>query len=129
VALAWVVDNPVSPYAVQVKAEMLKGKRAVVPALWHLEVANGLAMTERRGDLTLDEVTAAVDELQIIASQSIDTETALLPLREALAGARAHGLTSYDAVYLELALQEGLPLATLDKRLRAAATKAGVALF
>jgi predicted nucleic acid-binding protein len=35
-------------------------------------------------------------------------------------------LTAYDAVYIELAGREGLPLATLDTRLRAAAAKAGI---
>jgi len=40
--------------------------------------------------------------------------------------ARQHGLTEYDATYLELALREGLPLATLDSKLEAAATAAGV---
>jgi predicted nucleic acid-binding protein len=53
----------------------------------------------------------------------------LVPARDALASARAFQLTAYDAVYLELARREGLPLATLDKGLRAAAKKAGVALL
>jgi predicted nucleic acid-binding protein len=42
--------------------------------------------------------------------------------------ARGHGLSAYDATYLELALRRGLPLATLDRRLRAAAEAAGVSL-
>ncbi len=53
----------------------------------------------------------------------------LVPARDALASARAFQLMAYDAVYLELARREGLPLATLDKGLRAAAKKAGVALL
>jgi predicted nucleic acid-binding protein len=53
----------------------------------------------------------------------------LVPARDALASPRAFQLTAYDAVYLELARREGLPLATLDKGLRAAAKKAGVALL
>jgi predicted nucleic acid-binding protein len=38
-------------------------------------------------------------------------------------------LSSYDAAYLDLALVEGLPLATLDKNLRAATKRAGVELL
>ena len=50
-------------------------------------------------------------------------------MREILRLARELGLTSYDALYVDLARREGLPLATLDKRLRGAAAKAGVALL
>ena len=42
--------------------------------------------------------------------------------------AEQYALTAYDAAYLELALRERLPLATLDRQLRAAASSAGVAL-
>jgi predicted nucleic acid-binding protein len=38
-------------------------------------------------------------------------------------------LTSYDAAYLELAMRLGLPLATLDRQLADAATRAGVTIF
>ncbi len=50
-------------------------------------------------------------------------------MRELLRRALELGLTSYDAMYIDLALRENLPLATLDKGLRAAAAKAGVALL
>jgi predicted nucleic acid-binding protein len=42
--------------------------------------------------------------------------------------ARTYHLSAYDAAYLELAIREGLPLATLDDDLRRAASDAGVAL-
>jgi predicted nucleic acid-binding protein len=37
-------------------------------------------------------------------------------------------LTEHDAAYVELALRENLPLATLDDRLGRAAKNAGIAL-
>ncbi|HVK18281.1 MAG TPA: type II toxin-antitoxin system VapC family toxin [Fimbriiglobus sp.] len=43
--------------------------------------------------------------------------------------ARRHNLTEYDAAYLELAARTGLPLATLDNKLKSAAPAAGVALY
>jgi predicted nucleic acid-binding protein len=46
-----------------------------------------------------------------------------------LALARQEGLTVYNAAYLELALREGVPLATLDADLKAAAARVGVARF
>jgi predicted nucleic acid-binding protein len=43
--------------------------------------------------------------------------------------AERHRLTLYDAAYLELALRRSLPLATLDRQLRVAATNEGVQLL
>jgi predicted nucleic acid-binding protein len=42
--------------------------------------------------------------------------------------ARRHRLTVYDAAYLELALREALPMATLDEALASAARAEGVSL-
>ena len=42
--------------------------------------------------------------------------------------ARQHQLTEYDAAYVELALRKGLPLATLDDKLRQSARMAGIRL-
>lgn len=40
--------------------------------------------------------------------------------------AAAHGLSVYDACYMDLAMRLGLPLATVDDRLAEAARTAGV---
>lgn len=129
VALAWVLDNPVPVYALEVRQELLRGRRGVVPALWHLEIANGLAIAERRGDLSMADAEDALDQILLTAASNIDTAVHLIPAREALANARTSRLTAYAAVYLDLARREGVPLATLDKGLRAAAHKAGVTLL
>ncbi len=129
VALAWVLDNPVPAYARRVEQALLGGQRAIVPALWHLEIANGLAMAERRRDLASADIAASVSLLRAAASRAIDTETSIVAIEEALKTARAYRLTAYDAVYLNLARDEGLPLATLDQALREGANKAGVKLL
>ena len=126
VALAWVLDSPIATYAIEVRRALASGKRGLVPALWHLEIANGLATAMRRRDLIGSDVDVALATIQATLAQTIDTEMKFIPVGEALANARAFQLTAYDAVYLELARREGLPLATLDKGLRAAATKAGI---
>ncbi len=128
VALAWVLDNPVPAYASRVEQALLVGHRGMVPALWHLEVANGLAMAERRQDLASADIEHALTLLRAAAAQAIDTETNLVSIEEALGTARAYHLTAYDAVYLNLARDQNLPLATLDQGLRGAAHKAGVKL-
>jgi len=126
VALAWVLDSPIAAYALEVRHALASGKRGLVPALWHLEIANALASAERRRDLVGADVDDALATIEATAARAVDTEMSFISAGEALANARSFQLTAYDAVYLELARREGLPLATLDKGLRAAAVKAGI---
>ena len=128
VALSWFLDHPVPHYASQVKRALLERSRAVVPVLWHLEMANGLAVAERRGILAAPDVDQALIYVQQLLGQAIESEVDFFPFRQALATARTFVLSAYDATYLETARKRGLPLATLDKRLRAAAARAGVEL-
>ncbi len=128
VALRWFLDHPMPPFANRVKQHLLKGARAVVPALWHLEMSNGLVVAQRRSILTAADVDQAVIDLEQFVTQAVDTETSVVSARQSLATARAFQLSAYDAVYLDLARSQRLTLATLDDRLRAAATKAGVSL-
>jgi predicted nucleic acid-binding protein len=108
---------------------MLEGARAVVPALWHLEMASGLAVAERRGSVSVADAGQALTDIERLLGQVIETDPALVPVRQALTTARAYQLSAYDAVYLDLARRQHLPLATLDEGLRKAAAHAGVVLF
>jgi predicted nucleic acid-binding protein len=128
VALAWFLDNQVSPLALQVKQALLGGARALVPALWHLEMANGLVVAERRGILTPTEVIRSLLNVEQLTAQ-IETNSDFIPARQALNTARSFHLSAYDAVYLDTARNEGLPLATLERSRRSAATRAAVELF
>jgi predicted nucleic acid-binding protein len=128
VALAWSLDRPTPAYADRVGRLLLSGVRAVVPALWPLEMANGFAVAERRRLLTSSEIVEALRYLDVILAKSIEVVTDSFSIRTILGTARAFSLTAYDAVYLETALRYGLALATLDRALRAVAAKAGVDL-
>jgi predicted nucleic acid-binding protein len=128
-ALGWVADSPPTPYALSIKQSLLKGARAVVPTLWHLEMANWFALAKRRRVLDESQASLVLSALDAIVSQTIDTETEVISIRQVLQTANRFKLSAYDASYLDLAQQEGLPLATLDQRLRAAAKTAGVELF
>jgi predicted nucleic acid-binding protein len=68
-------------------------------------------------------------DIEQIAAQAVDTDSIVVSARQSLATARAFQLSAYDAVYLDLARRERLPLATLDDRLRNAAGRAGVELL
>jgi predicted nucleic acid-binding protein len=129
VALGWTLHNPVPASATRAKQALLSGTRAVVPALWHLEIANGLAVAERRGILTSSDVMLALLQFEQLCAQALEIEADVVPIRQALTTARTYPLSAYDSVYLDLALRGRLPLATLDVALRKAAAKAGVELM
>jgi predicted nucleic acid-binding protein len=129
VALAWVVDKNLDPYAKFVQQSVQSGSRAVVPMLWQLEVTSVLAMVERRGTLTALEVEEGLQFFEGFLATRAETIAEPPRMRALLRVARELRLTSYDALYIDLARREGVPLATLDKNLRAAATKAGVKLL
>jgi predicted nucleic acid-binding protein len=125
-ALTWCFEDEASPRSDALFVQV-RDQGAVVPGLWHLEVANVLLQAERRGRIAAADVAM---RLELMAELPIDTdnETTAREWREILALARAEGLTTYDAVYLELAIRRGLPLLTKDKALIAAAARTGVAL-
>ncbi len=129
VALSWFLDNPVPDYAIAVRGAIVNGTRAVVPSLWHLEIANTLVVAERRRMLVRDALVRSLKDIEQIVGESIDTRNDLVSIRQAVTTARTYDLTAYDAVYLDMARHEALPLATLDHVLRAAAGRAGVDLF
>jgi predicted nucleic acid-binding protein len=97
--------------------------------LWHLEIANGLVVAERRGILTASDAMLALLQLEQLCAQALEVEADIVPTRQAFITARTYQLSAYDSVYLDLALRVRLPLATLDVPLRKAAAKAGVELL
>ena len=127
VAMAWYFKDEANADANAVRRS-LSGVGAVVPALWPLEVANILVSGERRGRGTEAEAGKWLRYLQMLPIR-VDDETATRAWSDTLHVARSYGLSAYDACYLELALRLGLPLASLDETLKAAATSAGVAEF
>ncbi len=122
--MAWVFDDEEEPLAAAVR-DRLADTIAIVPSVWPLETSNALLVAERRGRLTEAE---SVRFLTVLRSLPVNVEAAssLRSVDHLLSLAREVGLTVYDASYLELAMRHGVPLATLDKRLSAAAAAVGV---
>ncbi|HZR64184.1 MAG TPA: type II toxin-antitoxin system VapC family toxin [Terriglobales bacterium] len=129
VTLSWFIDTPVPAYAMKVRQALESGVGAIVPAIWHLEIANALAVSERRGILTADDVALSLVQIEHLLTQDIESDNTFISAKQALTVARSFQLSAYDGVYLQTALNEGLPLATLDRALRSAAEKSGVKLF
>lgn len=126
-AVAWSFEDETDDYADRVHGQLAK-KRAVVPQLWPLEVANALLVGERRNRSTEAETSQWLAMLAALPVR-IDDQTNELAWTATLDVARRHKLSEYDAAYLELAIWCNLPLATLDDGLKAAAIAAGVKLL
>ena len=125
--LAWVYRNETTAADREVFNRLIESG-ALVPALWKLEVGNVLEMGVRRGrhDAAFRDATLAdLSALPITIDPDTDRQAWSTTLRLAV----RHRLTMYDAAYLELAQRRGLPLATLDHELRAAADAERVVLL
>jgi predicted nucleic acid-binding protein len=126
VTLAWSLADEQDAYAERV-LELVATERGAAPAHWPLEVANGLLVAERRGRITMQELSRIglmLGELPVEIAP-IELSTALRTVTDA---AREHGLSAYDAGYLDLAWSRNLPLATLDGSLKKACLNAGIQL-
>jgi predicted nucleic acid-binding protein len=127
VALAWYFADEKTAYT-DLIAGALALATAKVPSLFHLELANILLVGERRKRSTEAQAAAflaRMARLPII----VDDQTATRAWSDTIGLARSHGLSTYDAAYLELAVRESLPLATLDDKLDVAAKAVGIARF
>ena len=123
--MAWCFEDEATA-ATETVLDLLRDDRAVVPALWTLEVANVLLVAERRDRLTESQ---ASHFLALLAQLPIDIDTTAVDAAALVAVGRRHMLSGYDASYLALAERLGVPLATCDERLAAAARTAGVSLL
>jgi len=123
-AMAWCFADESTPETVQIQ-DRLASEAAVVPAHWFLEIANVLAMAEKRKRISLDDSVQFVQLLSCLDIQ-VDEEASRRAFDHILPLCRSHGLTSYDVAYLDLVLRRRVPLASLDDALRQAATSLGL---
>jgi predicted nucleic acid-binding protein len=125
IAMAWCFEDEATQ-ATDAVLNRLRDDHAVVPAIWPLEVANVLLVAERRGRLSEAQASRF---LELLAQLPINVDDSPTDMAGIVATGRRHTLSSYDASYLQLAERLGAALATLDKTLAKAASKAGVQLL
>jgi predicted nucleic acid-binding protein len=127
VVMAWCFQDESSQYADNI-LDRLEFAVGFVPSIWPLEVCNVLLVAERKeriGEADSARFIALLSELPIIVEQ----EPPERMIKEIFALARKHKLSTYDASYLDLAMREGLPIATTDKGLLAAAKRSKVPIL
>ena len=124
VTMAWCFEDEATE-ATEAVLDRLRSERALVPAIWPVEVANVLLIVHHRGRVNEAQIGRFV---RLLAQLPIDVDETSADVASLVALGRTHELSSYDASYLLLAERAGLPLATLDDRLAKAAARAGVPL-
>ena len=124
VAMAWCFEDEAADYADRVLKKLAK-REAVVPAIWPLEVANVLLVGERRKRLTKADSSRFLELLQGLPI-TIDVQATSRAFGDIISVARSLTISAYDAAYVELAMREGLQLATRDDSLHKAASKNGI---
>ena len=127
VALTWCFDDE-RMVATDALLDRVVESGATAPSLWPLEVLNALAMAERRSRIDAarrQRLGGFLRDLPV----TIDVETASQAWAVTSQLATRFRITMYDAAYLELAQRLGLPLATLDRELRAPGGALGVTLL
>jgi predicted nucleic acid-binding protein len=125
VTLSWCFPDEQTPASMNVLDRLKAGEQALVPAFWSVEVLNTLLLGERKGRITPQQTKAFFDTLRVL-NPTLDYASL-----EQVAGpvqmiCRDHRLAPYDALYIELAIRSGCPLATLDHPQRGAAQALGV---
>lgn len=127
VMLAWCFADETTP---SIDKLVLGAARsgATVASIWRLEVANGLRSGVRRRRITSEMRDGLLaDIIQMMFETDPHTDRHAWNMTLALSD--RHGLTPYDACYLELAMRRQLPIATLDRALAQAARTEGVQVF
>jgi len=125
IALSWCFEDEATPETDRL-FELVRDEGAVVPSLWHLELANVLLQAERRKRISAEDVATRLRLISVLPITT-DRETSAKAWQDTLSIARVEGLTIYDAAYLELAIRLGVSLMTKDDQLAKAAKRRGVA--
>ena len=127
VTLPWCFSDEATEATNALLTRLKTGDEAIVPVHWPFEVANALLIAVRRKRIPSEDVQQFLEDLEVLPIR-VDTTTKNLVRTGVLPLAEQYELTVYDAAYLELAIREGLPLATLDNDMRKASRAAGVPL-
>src|SRR5258708_89400 len=126
--MRWCFENTSTPYAEEVLEQLLVGQHAHVPVLWLYEVVSVLAKAQRTASITADKAHGFLEDIRSL-DITVDDESPGRIFGDVHSLAVEHGMSGYDAAYLELGMRKGLPVATLDEDLQKAARAAGVELF
>jgi len=120
VTLSWCFPDEQTPLSLRVLDRLNGGEEALVPAFWSVEVLNSLLVGEKRGRISPEQTRAFLSALAAL-QPTVDHASTEQVFGMVQMLCRDHGLTPYDALYVELARRTQYPLATLDQSQKDAA--------
>lgn len=125
VASAWCFPDEQTEYTNSVFSAISSSSvEPVAPNLWAYEIRNSILMAFRRGRINRP------DSEQLLASlKGLDIRLVEPAYDDLFALASAHALTIYDAAYLNIAIRENAPLASLDRKLVQAAALCNIPVY
>jgi predicted nucleic acid-binding protein len=124
IVLTWCFPDEEAQKAEKISERIALCDKPAVPAFWRHEVLNALLVGEKRKRLTNELIQAFINDLERLPAE-IDTPAAGTVFHSTQM-CRKHGLTAYDAAYLELAMRNRIALATADGALERAARAEGI---
>jgi predicted nucleic acid-binding protein len=120
IVLTWCFPDEAALKATEISERIALGDKPSVTAFWRHEILNALLMGEKRKRLTNELSQAFIQDLELLPVQ-VDAPDAEVVFQATQDLSRKHGLTAYDAAYLEPAMRSGIALATADRALQRAA--------
>ena len=116
IVLNWCFPDEHNAAAQHVADRFRDGDTALAPSFWPHEILNALLVGEKRKRITNTLITSFLDDLAVLPIElsQLNAENVFSRIQSL---SRKHNLTSYDAAYLDLAIESVLPLATLDEDL------------
>ncbi|NOT47070.1 MAG: type II toxin-antitoxin system VapC family toxin [Acidobacteria bacterium] len=118
--IAVIANEPEKPLLIA----KTQGYDLVAPRSLYWEIGNAFSAMIKRGRITLEQATAAIEIYKQIPIDLLDVD-----LEQALELVDKHKVYAYDAYMIACALDRGCPLLTLDGGLVYAAKAAGVEVW
>jgi predicted nucleic acid-binding protein len=126
-SLTWCLTGQLNAQAENI-LKYVKREGALVPPTWHLEMANVLGLKLRDGNLSDPSADSAVRLLNSL-DIATDSQYRQRSISSYIGEVLRFELAAYDALYVELALRTGSPLATFDRAMIWAAQRFGVVVM
>ena len=125
IVLTWCFPDEKAQKAERISERIAFGDTPAGPAFWRQEVLNALLAGEKRKRLTSELIQSFISDLELLPAE-IDAPAAGIVFHTTQDLCRKHGLTTYDAAYLELAMRHRIALAAADGALERAARAEGI---
>jgi predicted nucleic acid-binding protein len=125
IVLTWCFPDEEARKAEEISERIALGDKPAVSSFWRHEVLNALLMGEKRRRLTSELTQTFIQDLERLPVE-VDAPESITVFHVTQRLCRKHGLTAYDAAYLELAMRNRIALATADGALERAARAEGI---